>query len=146
MFRNAKNCIFTVFAKDHLSFPIYFAEFIFKTFKTHYRNLWHHYFENTDAVIFVVDSTDRERFDEAAEELHDLMKDDRLRNAALLVLANKQDMPNAANPAEITDKFRLMDLRSHEWYVQACSAINGEGLVDGLSWLAPKVKANKKKF
>ena len=114
MFRNAKNCIFTVFAKDHISFPIYFAEFIFKTFKTHYRNLWHHYFENTDAVIFVVDSTDRERFDEAAEELHDLMKDDRLRNAALLVLANKQDMPNAANPAEITDKFRLMDLRS-QW-------------------------------
>ena len=81
---------------------------LFLTFKTHYRNLWHHYFENTDAVIFVVDSTDRERFGEAAEELHDLIKDDQLRNAALLVLANKQDMPNAANPAEITDKFRFL--------------------------------------
>ena len=91
-------------------------------------------------------SSNRERCDEAAEELHNLIKDDQLRNAALLVLANKQDMPNAANPAEITDKFRLMDLRSHEWYVQACSAINGEGLVDGLSWLAPKVKEQKKKF
>ena len=93
----------------------------------------------------MVDSTDGERFAEAAEELHDVMKDDRLRHAVLLVLANKQDMPNAANPAVITDKLRLMDLRSHEWYIQACSAITGEGLVDGLSWLAPKIKEQKKK-
>ena len=93
----------------------------------------------------MVDSSDRDRFGEAKEEIHDLMKDDRLRNAVLLVLANKQDMPNAANPAELTDKLDLMDLRSHEWYIQACSAISGEGLVDGLSWLAPKIKEHKRK-
>ena len=55
-----------------------------------YRPLWHYYFENNDAVIYVIDSSDHERFDEAKEELWDLIKDDRLRDSALLVLANKQ--------------------------------------------------------
>ena len=52
--------------------------------------MWHYYFENNDAVIYVIDSSDHERFDEAKEELWDLIKDDRLRDSALLVLANKQ--------------------------------------------------------
>ena len=56
----------------------------------HYRPLWYHYFENNDAIIYVIDSSDRERFDEAKEELWDLIKDDRLRNSSLLILANKQ--------------------------------------------------------
>lgn len=108
--------------------------------------MWHYYLENNDAIIWVVDSTDRERFPEVKDELQDLMKDDRLRNAILLVLANKQDLPNAANPAEISEKLDLLNIRDHEWYVQACSAINGEGLVDGLSWLAPKIKEKQRKM
>ena len=56
----------------------------------HFRPLWSYYFENNDAVIYVVDSSDRERFDEAKEELWDLITDDRLRDSSLLVLANKQ--------------------------------------------------------
>ena len=52
--------------------------------------MWHYYFENNDAVIYVIDSSDHERFDDAKEELWDLIKDDRLRDSALLVLANKQ--------------------------------------------------------
>ena len=55
-----------------------------------FRPLWHYYFENNDAVIYVVDSSDRERFDEAKEELWDLIQDDRLRDSSLLILANKQ--------------------------------------------------------
>ena len=125
--------------------PLLYPIPIYKTYNI-YRALWHYYLENTDAIIFVVDSSDRERFAEVKDELFDLMGDDRLRNAVLLVLANKQDMPNAANPAELTDKLDLMSLRSHEWYIQACSAISGEGLVDGLSWLAPKIKEHKKKY
>ena len=107
--------------------------------------MWHYYLENNDALIWVVDSCDRERFVEVKEELHDLMQDDRLRNSTLLVLANKQDLPNAASPSEITEKLDLRSIRSHDWYIQACCAVNGDGLVDGLSWLASKVKENKKK-
>ena len=54
------------------------------------RPLWQHYYRNTDAVIYVVDSSDRERFDEAKDELWDMIKDDRLRDCSLLILANKQ--------------------------------------------------------
>ena len=101
--------------------------------------------ENNDAVIFVVDSCDRERFAEARDEIHDIMQDDRLRNAVLLVLANKQDLPNAATPAELTDHLNLTAIKGHDWYIQSTCAVNGEGLVDGLSWLAPKIKENKKR-
>ena len=92
-----------------------------------------------------MDSCDRERFVEVKEELHDLIQDDRLRNSILLILANKQDLPNAASPSEITEKLDLRSIRSHDWYIQACCDVNEDGLVDGLSWLAPKVKENKKK-
>ena len=109
------------------------------------RQLWHYYLENNDALIWVVDSCDRERFVEVKEELHDLMQDDRLRNSILLVLANKQDLPNAASPSELTEKLDLRSIRGHDWYIQSCCAVSGDGLVDGLSWLAPKVKENKKK-
>ena len=75
------------------------------------RQLWHYYLENNDALIWVVDSCDRERFVEVKEELHDLMQDDRLRNSTLLVLANKQDLPNAASPSELTEKLDLRSIR-----------------------------------
>ena len=107
--------------------------------------MWHYYLENNDALIWVVDSCDRERSVEAKEALHDLMQDDHLRNSTLLVLANKQDLPNAASPSELTEKLDLRSIRGYDWYIQSCCAVSGDGLVDGLSWLAPKVKENKKK-
>ena len=42
---------------------------------------------------------------------------DELRDAVLLVFANKQDLPNAMNAAEITDKLGLHSLRQRHWYV-----------------------------
>ena len=108
------------------------------------RQLWYHYLENNDALIFVVDSSDRERFLEVKEEIFSLANDDRLTNAVILILANKQDLPNAATPAELTQKLDLPSIRGHPWYVQSCCAITGDGLVDGLSWLAPKIKERSK--
>lgn len=61
------------------------------------RVLWKHYYQNTQAVIFVVDSCDKERLTEAKEELHRALADDELRIAKLLVFANKQDMPGAVS-------------------------------------------------
>ncbi|XP_016099414.1 ADP-ribosylation factor 4-like [Sinocyclocheilus grahami] len=59
------------------------------------RPLWRHYFQNTQGLIFVVDSNDRERVAESAEELSKMLQEDELRDAVLLVFANKQDLPNA---------------------------------------------------
>ena len=73
-----------------------------------------------------------------------MLEDDRLRESPLLILANKQDLPEAVSPAEVTEKLELFKLRSgRDWYVQRTSAVSGEGLVDGLTWLADKIKAKK---
>lgn len=75
-------------------------------------------FQNTQGIIFVVDSNDRERISEAREELQRMLNEDELRDALLLVFANKQDLPNAMNAAEITDKLGLHGLRQRTWFIQ----------------------------
>lgn len=85
-------------------------------------------FQNTQGIIFVVDSNDRERISEAREELQRMLNEDELRDALLLVFANKQDLPNAMNAAEITDKLGLHGLRQRTWFIQvsavACPALS----------------------
>ncbi|XP_029971197.1 ADP-ribosylation factor-like [Salarias fasciatus] len=104
------------------------------------RPLWRHYFQNTQGIIFVVDSNDRERIHEARDELTRMLGEDELRDAALLVFANKQDLPNAMTASELTDKMSLHSLRSRSWFIQATCAISGEGLYEGLDWLCSTLK------
>jgi len=104
------------------------------------RPLWRHYYQNTEGVIYVVDSNDRERIDEAALELQKVLREDELREATLLVLCNKQDLPNAMSVAEVTDKLGLHSLRSRQWYIQATCACSGDGLYEGLDWLSQAMK------
>ncbi|KAB5556096.1 hypothetical protein OIU76_003187 [Salix suchowensis] len=106
------------------------------------RPLWRFYFQNTQGLIFVVDSNDRDRVVEARDELHRMLNEDELRDAVLLVFANKQDLPNAMNAAEITDKLGLHSLRQRHWYIQSTCATSGEGLYEGLDWLSNNI-ANK---
>ena len=77
--------------------------------------------QNTDGLIFVVDSNDRERIAEARDELNRMLAEDELRDAVVLVFANKQDLPHAMNPAEITDKLGLHNMRNRNWYIQVSS-------------------------
>ncbi|GAB6029218.1 hypothetical protein CHUAL_014152 [Chamberlinius hualienensis] len=100
------------------------------------RPLWRHYFQNTQGLIFVVDSNDRERISEAQEELQKMLQEDELRDAVLLVFANKQDLPNAMTAAELTEKLALNQLRGRRWYIQATCATQGHGLYEGLDWLS----------
>lgn len=104
------------------------------------RPLWRHYFQNTQAIIFVVDSNDRDRCSEAREELQRMLNEDELRDAILLVFANKIDLPNAMNAAEITDKLGLHSLRQRQWYIQSTCATSGEGLYQGLDWLTSHLR------
>eukprot|EP00475_Leptophrys_vorax_P004799 TRINITY_DN12872_c0_g3_i1.p1 TRINITY_DN12872_c0_g3~~TRINITY_DN12872_c0_g3_i1.p1 ORF type:complete len:182 (+),score=8.61 TRINITY_DN12872_c0_g3_i1:192-737(+) len=103
------------------------------------RKLWRHYYENTQGLIFVVDSNDRERIVEARDELHAMLGEDALSAAALLILANKQDLPHAMNVAEMTDKLGLHALRNRNWYIQSTCASSGEGLYEGLDWLSRNI-------
>ena len=104
------------------------------------RPLWRHYFQNTQGLIFVLDSNDRDRITEARDELHRMLNEDELRDAILLVFANKQDLPNAMTAAEITDKLGLHSIRQRHWFIQSSCATNGEGLVEGLDWLSANVR------
>ncbi|XP_071389364.1 ADP-ribosylation factor 4 isoform X2 [Centroberyx affinis] len=90
----------------------------------------------TIGLIFVVDSNDRERVTESAEELSKMLQEDELREAVLLVFANKQDLPNAMPVSELSDKLGLQSLRSRTWHVQATCATQGTGLYEGLDWLS----------
>ena len=99
------------------------------------RQLWRHYYHGTNAVIFVLDSNDRDRIDVAKQELHKLIQEEELRGAALLVFANKQDLPNSMSTSECVDKLGLHGLNQQAWYVQSSSAVSGDGLYEGLDWL-----------
>lgn len=88
----------------------------------------------------MVDSNDRDRVGEARDELHRMLNEDELRDALLLVFANKQDLPNAMSAAEITDKLGLQSLRQRQWFIQATCATSGDGLYEGLEWLSTNLK------
>jgi len=103
------------------------------------RPLWRHYFQNTQGLIFVVDSNDKERVSESKEELHKMLEEDDLRDACLLVFANKQDLPNAMAPGELTEKLGLNSLRNRRWYIQSTCATQGTGLYEGLDWLSSEL-------
>ena len=75
------------------------------------RLLWRHYYQNTQGIIFVVDSNDRDRIDDAKEELHRMLGEDELKDAILLVMANKQDLPGAMTTPDVTDKLGLHTIR-----------------------------------
>ncbi|KAG4099682.1 ADP-ribosylation factor family-domain-containing protein [Neocallimastix lanati (nom. inval.)] len=104
------------------------------------RPLWRHYYQNTQGIIYVVDSNDRDRVQEARDELQRMLNEDELRDALLLVFANKQDLPNAMSAAEITDKLGLHSIRQRDWYIQATCATSGDGLYEGLEWLSQNLK------
>ncbi|KAK9687097.1 ADP-ribosylation factor family [Popillia japonica] len=99
------------------------------------RPLWRHYFENTNGIIFVVDSSDRDRIVEARKELHNIFEENELKNVMLLVLANKQDLPTAMSADEIKEKLQFNKLYN-KWYIQPTCATKGSGLYEGLDWLS----------
>eukprot|EP00005_Dracoamoeba_jomungandri_P003969 CAMPEP_0174259304 /NCGR_PEP_ID=MMETSP0439-20130205/8148_1 /TAXON_ID=0 /ORGANISM="Stereomyxa ramosa, Strain Chinc5" /LENGTH=176 /DNA_ID=CAMNT_0015343135 /DNA_START=21 /DNA_END=551 /DNA_ORIENTATION=- len=98
------------------------------------RPLWRHYFQNTNGIIFVIDSNDTERLEEAAEELDRMLQDEALDKACLLVLINKQDLPNAMSVAEVSHSLNLQSLK-RKWLAQPCCATSGDGLYEGFDWL-----------
>ena len=104
------------------------------------RLLWRHYYANTQGLIFVVDSNDRDRIDENKEELHKMLNEEELKDAVLLVFANKQDLPGAMTCPELTEKLGLHQIRGRTWFIQSTCATRGDGLYEGLDWLSKNVK------
>ncbi|GMR33971.1 hypothetical protein PMAYCL1PPCAC_04166 [Pristionchus mayeri] len=104
------------------------------------RPLWKYYFQNTQALIYVVDSSDVTRMDEARDELHSILDDPEMADVKILVYANKQDLRSAISPTELTHKLNLHGLKGRDWYVQASNATTAEGLLEGLEWLERELR------
>ncbi|XP_076742638.1 ADP-ribosylation factor-like protein 3 isoform X1 [Maylandia zebra] len=92
------------------------------------RPYWRNYFENTDVLIYVIDSSDRKRFEETSLELAELLEEETLATVPLLIFANKQDLMTAAPASELAESLRLHTIRDRMWQVQACSALTAEGI------------------
>ncbi|KAF1815622.1 ARF/SAR superfamily [Eremomyces bilateralis CBS 781.70] len=109
------------------------------------RPLWRHYFSGTQGLVFVVDSNDRERVEEARSELQRIIQDREMKDALLLVFANKQDIKNAMRPDEVSRRLKLDEIaRDHLWKVEPSCATTGEGIFEGLTWLSNNVKLPNK--
>ena len=106
------------------------------------RTLWRHYYQDTQGLIFVVDSNDRERIEEARDELHRMLAEEELTNAVFLVFPNKQDLPQAMTTSEVTEKLGLHTLKSRTWMIQGACATTGDGLYEDVEWISWNVAIN----
>ena len=106
--------------------------------QTTLRQTWSSYYVNTAAVILMVDSTDRGRIGAVRDELFRLLSDESLEPKGLLVLANKQDLPDAMTVLELTDALQLHTVKGKQWHIQPSCALTGEGLREGLDWVCAR--------
>eukprot|EP00127_Corallochytrium_limacisporum_P006077 Clim_evm26s218 gene=Clim_evmTU26s218 len=111
--------------------------------QTSIRPYWRCYYANTDAIIYVVDSQDRDRVGISKTELFQMLQEDELKDALLLVLANKQDMEGAMTPAEVSEALGLSLLKNRTWQIFKTSAIKGQGLNEAMEWLANAINSRK---
>ncbi|EFJ14920.1 ARF-like GTPase [Selaginella moellendorffii] len=109
--------------------------------QTSIRPYWRCYFPNTQAVIYVVDSTDTERMATAKDELHAILEEEELKDTVVLIYANKQDLPEALESAAVSESLNLHKIKNREWAIFKTSAVKGEGLFEGLNWLSDTLKS-----
>ena len=103
------------------------------------RSYWRNYFEQTDGVVWVVDSSDKLRLEDTKAELHALLKQEKLMGATLLVFCNKQDIPGSLTPEQIRDFLELETVNTRHWGAIGCSARSGEGLLEGVDWIVKDI-------
>ena len=112
-----------------------------------YRNLWEHYYKDAQAIIFVIDSSDKLRIVVAKEELDMLLKHVALQRKRIPVLffANKMDVRDALSPVQVSNMLKLEDLNEKPWHICASNALNGEGLHEGVEWLTDQLQVETAK-
>lgn len=104
------------------------------------RPYWRSYYQEQEAVIFVVDSCDADRMQIAKRELMNIIEEEELKNAVVCVFANKQDMPEALSTAEIAESLGLSSIVDKKWTIIATSALRGDGLKEGFEWISDSIK------
>jgi len=104
------------------------------------RPQWRGLLRDVQGIIFVLDSSDRERIQEVREELQRLLDEDERHDAALLILANKQDLDMAMDVSDVKRQLGLDNINNRQWTLRATSAVTGDGLYDSMEWLVSAMK------
>ena len=107
------------------------------------RPLWRHYYQATDGLIFVVDSTDKDRFPEAKQVIHALLKEADLKGVPIIILLNKQDIPDAVCPNDFEEIFQLGLLEDHPWALFGTDC-EGVGLQEAFQKFCQLIACSKK--
>jgi len=104
------------------------------------RPYWRNYFENTDILIYVIDSADPKRFEETGQELQELLAEEKLVGVPLMIYANKQDLQHATAASGIAEGLGLHHIKDRPWQIQPCAATSGEGVKDGMEWVIKNIR------
>jgi len=108
--------------------------------------LWKHYFDSIDAIIYVVDSTDKERITKARDEVHKISKDPALAGVPYLIMLNKIDLEDKRmSTDELRRKLDIELLQQERTvHLQECSALTNTGLWEGLETILQTVSEQSK--
>eukprot|EP01038_Epipyxis_sp_PR26KG_P004769 gene4769-6690_t len=130
------------FSKNNINFTVYDM-----SGQGRYRSLWEHYYADVQAIIYVIDSTDRLRMCVAKEELDVLLNHEEIRNVRIPILffANKMDLAGSMTPEECLDELALDQLHDKEWHITPSNAITGAGINEGIEWLCDKLAGRNRK-
>jgi len=107
-----------------------------------FRSMWERYCRGVNAILFVVDAADTEKFEGAKKELQDLLSKPPLAAIPLLVLGNKNDLPEAIGVDDIIAKLDLKSLTGREVCCYSISAKNSVNIDITLEWLIKHSKSS----
>lgn len=103
------------------------------------RQVWDVYFINSDAIVYVIDCNDFDNAEDSKTQFYKLLSNEALKNAVILIFANKQDLPTAKKVEDVVLFYELDTVKDHVWHIQPCSGKTGDGLVEGMKWLSDQL-------
>lgn len=111
------------------------------------REVWKCYFDGTTHFIIVIDSNDSEKMEEVKFELSLILNCDEDQGIPILLMANKQDLPNSLNVEQLTECLNLYSLLdSKNWNVIPCFSLSGDGILESMEWITCGYLPNEKRF
>ena len=107
-----------------------------------YRDMWQRFYDQAEAIIFVVDASDQLRVRVAKNELDMLLEDQGLqqRDVPILFFANKMDLGESMSVNAVSESLELFNINDRKWHIQACSAKTGKGVDAGMDWVVKNVE------
>ncbi|KDO60036.1 hypothetical protein CISIN_1g028776mg [Citrus sinensis] len=108
------------------------------------RSIWEKYYEEAHAVVFVIDAACPSRFEDSKTALEKVLRNEDLQGAPLLILANKQDLPDAVSADELARYLDLKKLDERVCMFEAVSGYDGFGIKESVEWLVEVMERSKR--